>query len=195
MVFLPDDSVAAPKEFWDHEWQGKFVNEANVVINEPGVECLKSRLSFRLKQRWAEMARKTMSTWIGQELVQDEAVLKADRESEYDYALLSHWIWSGYGDVAGSHDVLAQLIEGTASGPTLVFAVELVTSNDEKLVWETPEAYLEGVDELVQVLRSDSIKEVFSRSSDNFEIGRLLDRIDGLMADKETTEVEVQRAE
>ena len=179
---FPARSVVAPQGIWDEQWRKKFVTVAKAVVNESGVECLEKQLSAPLKVRWAETAREPMSKWIREKLVEKESILEADRDNEYDYALLSHWIWSGYADAAKDHDTLAHLIVGTARGPTIAFVLKRSNRENRELVWSASSAYLEYVNEFANVLRSEEVLRIYSSSTDNFGIKMLLHRIDELMA-------------
>ena len=178
---VPPTRVVAPRNIWDSKWRDKFLRLISFSKNEDAEQCLKKHLTSRLKERWAEMEH-TMSEWIGKKLLEDKEIRLADIESETDYALLSHWIWSGYADAARESDLLARLIQGTASGPTLASAVAgTLVQKEAALVWEAPEWYLAGLNALKQVLQSEEIKEAFERSQDNFGVNELTKRIEDFL--------------
>ena len=170
--------LVAPKKIWDKEWRNKFLNSVMNNRNVDAENCLKEQLTARLEERWMEMG----SDWIVAKLSDENNMEKrnlrtADKETEIDYALLSHWIWSGYADVARENDLLARLIDGTASGPTLVSALDGVLVQRESLVWEAPERYLIGLKVLKEVLQSKDIKLAYGRPKDNFGVNEIMKRI------------------
>ena len=147
----PSRKAPAPRRFWFDEWRDKFIDSASTEKNQDALVCLREHLTARLEDRWSEMEQE-MSDWTALRLLDDDEIQNADKETEIGYALLSHWIWSGYAEAARDDDLLAWLIDGTASGPTLGSAVAETLVQKKSLVREAPQRYLTGLDELKQVM-------------------------------------------
>ena len=175
----PLSKVVAPKRIWDEVWRDKFLHELmSIKTNIEAEKCLEKNLRAQLKEKWKEMGSK----WIVEKLLYEnnmefEKLRRADEETEIDYALLSHWVWSGYADGALENDLLEKLIDGTASGPTLVSALAATRVQKKLLVWDSPERYLSGLQILKEALQSEDIKEAFARSQDNFGVDEIMQRI------------------
>ena len=116
--------MVAPRSIWDAEWRDRFLGEAILKMNEDAKECLKTNLGKELMER-SDIRE---SDWVANRIIdgndpENQGLNELDEDTELDYALLSHWLWSGFGDAAETNDLLGKLIVGTATGPTLISSV------------------------------------------------------------------------
>lgn len=177
----PQTYAVAPRRIWDAEWRDRFLAEAVLKKSKGSEECLATHLGPKVKERWD----RNESDWVANKIVDandpgNEILRDLDEETEIDYALLSHWLWSAFGDAADEDPLLARLIVGTASGPTLISSIAETVVQRDTLVSEAPGRYSNGVNDLREVLRSEEMVAGFAKSKDNFDVTELLQRIDAL---------------
>ena len=174
----PPLRVVAERNIWGTDWRETFVAEAVLTTNKAGNECVRKNLSSRLEERLQVLE----SNWIANRIsdpndIENRILREADEDTEIDYALISHWIWSGFGDAAEKDDLLARLVLGIGNGPTLVSTVESTLFDEKLLVSEAPNRFSWGLKELSEVLRSEEILSAYAKSDDNFQVDQLMGRI------------------
>lgn len=177
----PPLRVVAERKIWGTDWRDTFVAEAVLTTNEAGNECVRKNSASRLEER----SQVLESNWIANRIsdpndIENRILREADEDTEIDYALISHWIWSGFGDAAEKDDLLARLVLGIGNGPTLVSTVESTLFDEKLLVSEAPNRFSWGLKELSEVLRSEEILSAYAKSDDNFQVDQLMGRIDAM---------------
>ena len=173
--------LIAAEQIWNSKRHEFFAKASFLDMTDHIENCILTVLGSRLENQWI----KSESRWILDRLTEGTAVdirklLLADEKTEFDYALLSHWIWIGFGEAAKENRLLARLISGEAVGPTLASALAATEIRKDALVSDAPVEFVKKLNEIKSVLRLPLMRKLFAGNFDNFRLKKIDERIQKL---------------